>query len=131
MANGPSQPHMHGIKYNKTELPTFSGDHMQWTPFIDAFTANVHNDKTMFPHAKLTQLRSLLSGIPLQLIQFLPCNDANYPIAFNMLLEKYGDKDLVSKRYRKMIADMVPSTMKAGWKLLKSRLKGHVKLWKQ
>ncbi len=112
MSNGPSQPQMHGIKYNKTELPTFSGeDPLQWGPFKDAFMANVHNDKTMFPHAKLTQLRSLLRGIPLALIQNYPCTDANYPVALNLLLDKYGDPDVCSRRYRKVIADLQPATM--------------------
>ncbi len=112
MSNGPSQPQMHGIKYNKTELPIFSGeDPLQWGPFKDAFMANVHNDKTMFPHAKLTQLRSLLRGIPLALIQNYPCTDANYPVALNLLLDKYGDPDVCSRRYRKVIADLQPATM--------------------
>ena len=104
---------LHGIKLAKTELPKFGGDPLQWLPFHDAFVANIHNDKYMANHAKLTQLRSLLieESIPARMLETLACTDANYSIAFNQLCEKYGGSDRVSKNYRKHMEDLPPATM--------------------
>lgn len=79
----------------KIDLPTFTGDPKQWVNFSNLFTTLISNHPDLAAVEKLSYLKSSLKGDPLSMIQALPLADANFEIAWRMLVDRFQNKKLI------------------------------------
>ena len=77
-------------KLPKLELPSFSGDVLEWTSFWDQYQAVVHNNSDLPDITKYSYLLSLLKGEAKAAIQGLSLNSAHYQIACDLLQKRFG-----------------------------------------
>lgn len=85
------------------KLPTFKGNYADWLGFRDAFSSLVHNNRTISDVAKFYHLQSSLEGDAKQVIQSLEATDANYKIAWDLLVERYENKRLIIYNHVKAV----------------------------
>ena len=78
------------IALPKLQLPTFSGDSIEWRPFWSQFQAAVH--ETSIPDVqKLTHLVACLRSSALDAVRGMPIVGDNYSSAVTFLRERFGD----------------------------------------
>ena len=82
-------------KLPNINLPTFSGDLIEYEEFIDQFEAQIGSRPDLEPLTKLQYLKSLLKGRALELIKGYSSTSANYISAINTLKETYGDEERI------------------------------------
>lgn len=80
------------VKLPQIILSKFDDSIVGWSSFWDNFNGAVNNRQDLTPSQKFTYLRGQLQGDALTLIERLPVDDANYPIAVNLLKETYDNK---------------------------------------
>ncbi|XP_018564512.1 uncharacterized protein LOC108905924 [Anoplophora glabripennis] len=85
------------VKLPIIKLPTFGGVCNQWLEFRDAFTALVHDNKTISDIQKYYYMKSALEGEASHLIQSIAVSVANYKIAWDLLCERYENKTASSQ----------------------------------
>lgn len=83
---------IHDVKLPRINIPTFSGNYSEWTPFFDAFTSLVDSNITMSDVNKMHYLRNSLSGSAFRVISRMAVSDANYKIAKHMLKQRFDNK---------------------------------------
>ena len=81
-------------KLPKIELPSFSGNALEWTSFWEAFQVTI-DQGDLAEVQKFTYLRSLLSGDALHAIQGLSLTSANYLGALKILKERFGRSEKI------------------------------------
>ena len=89
----------------KLDLPKFSGDFMQWRPFIDQFMASVHS-RDIPPVHKYTYLVSSLRDEAKNAILGIPCTGQNYKVALDILKNRFGDPSLLIGLYADKIVNL-------------------------
>ncbi|XP_068208316.1 uncharacterized protein [Palaemon carinicauda] len=82
------------VRLPKLELPKFSGVLTEWQSFWDRFVALV-DDSDIPTISKFCYLQSLLEGEVRAVIQRLSQTSVNYPIACNMLKERFGKPERI------------------------------------
>ncbi|CAI6343374.1 unnamed protein product [Macrosiphum euphorbiae] len=75
--------------------PRFDGDLQNWTSFLDDFNARFHLNQGLSDVQRLQFLKSCLSGPAAEVVRTIPTTDANYRIAYNVLVERYENKSLI------------------------------------
>ena len=80
------------VKLPQIVLSKFDDTIVGWSSFWDNFSSAVDSRKDLTPSQKFTYLRGQLQGDSLTLIERLPVDDANYPIAVSLLKETYDNK---------------------------------------
>lgn len=91
------------VKLPDIPLPTFSGNFSEWLAFRDSFQAMVLSNHQLSDVSKFFYLSSSLIGEPKQLIQNLTISEANFPVAWELLVTRYGNVRLiVSDHIRKL-----------------------------
>ena len=90
------------VKLPKQPLPIFDGTFTHWGPFKDAFDYAVHTQP--YPNViKFTYLKSALNGPALKVIEGIPLTDMNYPVAYETLQERFGNKEeCIDKLYMEL-----------------------------
>ncbi|XP_058449300.1 uncharacterized protein LOC131429265 [Malaya genurostris] len=81
------------VKLPRMNIPTFSGNILDWPSFYDLFDSAVHKNQSLQNSQKLYFLKTNLSGEAGSLISHLRIEDANYAPALAKLKERY-DKPL-------------------------------------
>ncbi|XP_068245362.1 uncharacterized protein [Palaemon carinicauda] len=82
------------VRLPKLELPKFNGVLTEWQSFWDRFVALV-DDSDIPTIGKFCNLQSLLKGEARAVIQGLSQTSVNYPIAYNMLKERFGKPERI------------------------------------
>ncbi|KMQ83686.1 hypothetical protein RF55_19346, partial [Lasius niger] len=77
------------LKLPRIELPTFTGNLIDWIPYHDLFQATVHNNSTLSDAQKLQYLKSSLKGEASTLLHAIPIADSNYAKAWDLLVKRY------------------------------------------
>ncbi|XP_055308300.1 uncharacterized protein LOC129572379, partial [Sitodiplosis mosellana] len=77
------------IKLPTISIPKFDGKDLEWTTFYDTFSSLVDQNPNIPKISKMHYLRDSLKGEAFQAICKLPASEANYDIAWKMLLEQY------------------------------------------
>uniref|UniRef100_A0A6V7IKY9 CCHC-type domain-containing protein n=1 Tax=Bracon brevicornis TaxID=1563983 RepID=A0A6V7IKY9_9HYME len=95
----------------KIQLPRFSGKLEEWESFRDMFKSLVHLDQTLTPVQKLHFLMTSLEGSAKQALHGLTITDANYSVAWDLLLTRYDNPQL--RTYQHMQALVSLSSMRA------------------
>lgn len=83
------------IKLPTIIMPTFSGEYDQWLEFRDTFTSLVHNSREISNIQKYHYLKSSLKGSAELVIDSLEFSSNNYPIAWELLLNRYDNHRLL------------------------------------
>lgn len=76
----------------RISLPKFSGDFVDWETFHDHFRSVVLENEDLSDIARMHYLLSCLKGDASDLVRTLPITDANFKIAWNVLLQRHDNK---------------------------------------
>ncbi|XP_063240264.1 uncharacterized protein LOC134541050 [Bacillus rossius redtenbacheri] len=79
----------------KISLPKFDGSPQQWANFSNLFVTLVANNADISSVEKLAYLKTALNGEPLGMVQSLPISEANYEVAWKLLVGRYENKRLI------------------------------------
>ncbi len=117
------------VKLPKLELPSFSGNVVEWQSFWDQFIAVI--DESDLPDInKFTYLQSLLVDEAKAAIQGLSLTASNYKIACDILKERFGRKErIIFQHIQDLLNIAVPSeqcSVTTLWNLCDD-LKAHVR----
>lgn len=80
------------VRLPKLDLQPFSGKYIDWPPFYDAFKRFVHLDASRSRVEKFHRLKLALPDNFDSDIRDLSITEANYDIAWNLLVKRYNDK---------------------------------------
>ncbi|XP_043581667.1 uncharacterized protein LOC122567344 [Bombus pyrosoma] len=93
------------IKLPEIQLPTFDGAIENWHSFYDSFSSTIDRSDRLTPVQKFHYLRSSLTGKAARSIQSLDVTEINYPIAIDLLKDKFGCHRQVYMRHWDLIFD--------------------------
>ncbi|XP_006816676.1 uncharacterized protein LOC100368473 [Saccoglossus kowalevskii] len=93
--SNPSASTHRTVNLPKIELPTFSGNVLEWITFYDTYRSTIHDDKTLGDIQRFAYLKGVLRGEALLLISSLPLTEVNYAQALALLNERYGQKHMI------------------------------------
>lgn len=93
------------VKLPRIQVPTFSGNILEWPTFNELYRALVHNNNQISDIEKFHYLLTSLSQEPLSIVKTLPLTAANYPIAFKSLTDRYDNKRVLAFTYWQNIHD--------------------------
>ena len=112
------------VKLPTLDLPKFYGDYEDWLHFHDTFNALVHNDPSIDDVNKFYYLKSCLKGDAAKTLLSLEVTRANYAIAWDVLTERYEDKEAIINTHVKGILDL-PSVTKESHVHLRRLIDGY------
>ncbi|XP_055618443.1 uncharacterized protein LOC129763416 [Toxorhynchites rutilus septentrionalis] len=92
-----SHPHPH-VKLPMISLPKFSGNIEEWLAFRDLYVSLIHLSSDLPEIEKFHYLRSQLEGEALTLISSLAITQANYEVAWHLLVKRYSNSKLLKKK---------------------------------
>ena len=84
------------VKLPDINLPMFDGKYSEWITFRDIFTAIVIENKQLAGVAKFFYLNSSLQGEPKTCISNIPITEANFAVAWHILVERYDNTRLIA-----------------------------------
>lgn len=84
---GPTQ-----VKFNKINLPKFSGEPTEWDTFRELFESMIHDNAALPKIQKFHYLRKSLSGEALSLIDTKRITERNYDSASQYQKTRYNDE---------------------------------------
>ncbi|XP_037959094.1 uncharacterized protein LOC119688490 [Teleopsis dalmanni] len=96
------------VKYSRSrlpelQLPTFSGNIIDWPHFISMFGTIVDDSTELSNLEKLQHLRSCLKGSALDAIKSLEISDTNYAKSLHILSKRFDNKRLIFQAHIKEI----------------------------
>ncbi|XP_072392311.1 uncharacterized protein [Diabrotica undecimpunctata] len=94
------------IKLPSLNLPTFDGTFDQWLFFRDSFNSIINDNTSLSNVQKFHYLRLSLRGIAADTIKSLQVCDANYDIAWALLIERFENKQLLVNNHIKAIFNL-------------------------
>jgi hypothetical protein len=94
------------VRLPQLDLKTFNGDVSNWVAYINLFDATVHQNPTLSSVLKFQYLLSSLTDEPLSLIKSLNISAANYPIAYQLLRDRYHNARRLSTLHLNAILDL-------------------------
>ncbi|XP_055690674.1 uncharacterized protein LOC129795249 [Lutzomyia longipalpis] len=77
------------VKLPQITLPEFSGKYSEWMGFRDIFVSTVHENSNLPDAVKIQYLKSSVKGQASSLVKHLATTAENYPIAWQMLTERF------------------------------------------
>lgn len=83
------------VKLPPINLPTFDGSYDQWLFFRDTFGSLIHNNNKLTAIKKFHYLRLSLKDKAAETIAFLEISDINYTVAWNILSERFENKQIL------------------------------------
>uniref|UniRef100_A0A1Y1LJL9 Uncharacterized protein n=1 Tax=Photinus pyralis TaxID=7054 RepID=A0A1Y1LJL9_PHOPY len=87
------------FKLPARDLPSFNGNYDQWLPFYETFKTLIHNDQTITDIQKFHCLKSCLKDEAAKLVDSLATTFENYSITWDLLVERYHNKELIIKNH--------------------------------
>ncbi|XP_055543010.1 uncharacterized protein LOC129728587 [Wyeomyia smithii] len=93
------------LKLPQVNIPTFSGDYLEWQSFKDLFDSLVEQNPTLKDSQKLYFLKTNLAGEAASLISHLKIEDANYKPALEKLASRYDKpREIASKHIQRFLS---------------------------
>ncbi|XP_062540962.1 uncharacterized protein LOC134209004 [Armigeres subalbatus] len=93
------------LRLPQMNLPTFSGDYLEWQSFSDLFDSMVHQNVSLKDSQKLYFLKTNLDGEAASLISHLKIEDANYQTALEKLKSRYNKpREIANKHINRFLA---------------------------
>ena len=92
------------IRLPKLQIPTFNGDPLAYTGFMEMFDSTVGNNSSLSDVEKFSYLRSSLKGEAEKAIRGLGLTSANYSEALTILKKRFGSKyTIISSHVRELL----------------------------
>lgn len=101
------------IKLPTIELPSFSGNFVEWRAFEDTFLALIHRNESLSKIQKLCYLKSSLKGEAYGLIKTLDTIESNYDIALGLVSERYSHHRRIVYSHINSLLTLKPVTLKS------------------
>jgi hypothetical protein len=83
------------VRLPKIDIPVFDGNLKAWPNFRDVFESIIHKNVNITPIQKLIYLKGSLTGEASDIIQSLPSSGANYSTAWNSIVDRYDNIQLL------------------------------------
>lgn len=99
-------PIAQNVRLPQLDLKSFNGDVTTWVAYINLFDATVHQNHTLSSVIKFQYLLSSLTDEPLNLIKSMNISAANYPIAYELLRDRYHNPRRLSTLHLNAILDL-------------------------
>ncbi|XP_074657129.1 uncharacterized protein LOC141910297 [Tubulanus polymorphus] len=96
------------ISLPKLQLPKFSGDILEWSPFWDLFESTVDNQHSLSDVEKFGHLKCHLGGDARLVIEGLPLTSVNYVKAKQLLKDRFGVSHKISEANLNQLVDLEP-----------------------
>ncbi|XP_055613769.1 uncharacterized protein LOC129760191 [Uranotaenia lowii] len=93
-----SQSTLDHVRLPQIKLQTFNGDIEEWLSFRDLYTSLIHWKPDLPEVEKFHYLKGCLQGEPKALIDPLKITQANYQIAWDLLVKRYNNNKQLRKR---------------------------------
>lgn len=94
------------VRLPTVDLPVFSGDGENWLEWFDKFNALIHLRTTLPTIQKFEYLKLSLRGSALGLIDSLPTTEANYEVAYDMLVRRYNNPKLLIQKHTRELFEL-------------------------
>lgn len=97
-----------GIKLPTMQLPKFNGSYENWTDFYDSFDSIIVKNTNISAIQKFHYLKSCLSGSAEKIISSLQISASNFPIAWQLVCNRFSNKQLLIHNHIKSIFNLKP-----------------------
>ena len=94
------------VRLPRLDLPTFSGNALEWQPFWDGFNAAVNSNPSISDVQKLNYLRSQLRGEASLVIAGFSLTSANYSHSVVLLKDRYGQPQKLITAHMQALLDL-------------------------
>lgn len=94
------------VRLPTVDLPVFSGSGEAWLEWFDKFNGLIHQRPTMATVQKFEYLKLSLRGPALGLIDSLPTTEANYIVAYDMLIQRYNNPKILIQRHTRELFEI-------------------------
>ncbi|XP_047504423.1 uncharacterized protein LOC125049318 [Pieris napi] len=98
----------YAIKLPTIKLPTFDGNYLKWLEFRDTFESMINQNDSISEINKFHYLRSSLEGGATVVIKSIEFTSKNYSLAWNLLCERYDNKNILINNHIKALFSMDP-----------------------
>lgn len=116
------------VKLPKLDMITFSGDKLKWSEFWDSFECAIHRNKKLSEIEKFNYLNSKVSGEAKSAILRLALSKENYPIAVEILKDRFGNpQEVIDLHYSKMINLSQATSKTSSLRYLLDNIEKHIR----
>lgn len=94
-----------GARLPKIDLPTFSGDYLDWISYRDMFKSLVHQNNSLTKVQKYFYLKSSCTGTPLSMVNEYPAAETSYDLAWEALEKRFhNERKLVDQILKRLFS---------------------------
>ena len=87
-------------------MKSFDGEPKNWQFFVDSFNCAIDSNESLSGVQKLTYLKNLVTGKAASIIDGIPLSNNNYETAFNLLKDRYDNKQLQISSHMKSLLEI-------------------------
>ena len=118
----------HSSRLPKLNLPTFSGNPLNWPTFWDSFEAAVHSHTTLGGVQKFSYLKAQLTGVASRAIAGFPLSNVNYEQAIKLLKERFGQPSKIIGAHMQALLEIAsPANQLTSLQLFYDTMETHVR----
>ena len=118
----------HSSRLPKLNLPTFSGNPLNWPTFWDSFEAAVHSHTTLGGVQKFSYLKAQLTGVASRAIAGFPLSNVNYEQAIKLLKERFGQPSKIIGAHMQALLEIAsPTNQLTSLQLFYDTMETHVR----
>ena len=111
----------------KLNLPTFSGNPLNWSTSRDSFEAAVHSNTKLGGAQKFSYLKAQLAGDASRAIAGFPLYNINYEQAVKLLKERFGQPSRIISAHMQALLDIAsPTNQLTSLQLFYNTMENHV-----
>lgn len=96
------------VRLPTVDLPIFGGSGENWLEWIDKYNSLIHQRTSLPTIQKFEYLKLSLRGVALGLIDSLPTTEANYAIAYELLVQRYNNPKLLVQKHTRELFELKP-----------------------
>ena len=127
----PSEPQYgnnSAVRLPRLDLPTFSGNALEWQSFWDGFDAAVNSNPAISSVQKLNYLRSQLRGDASHVIAGFSLTNASYEHSVTLLKNRYGQPQKLITAHMQALLDLPnPSNTLSGLQSFHDAIERHMR----
>ena len=102
----------HVSRLPKLQLPTFSGNPLEWLTFWDSFNVAVNSNPNLEGIQKFNYLRAQLTGDAARVIAGFPLSNTNYIQAVDLLKTRFGEPQNIISTHMQALLNLPRPTSK-------------------
>ena len=101
-----AHPVVNRCRLPKLNLPTFSGNPLDWQTFWDCYEASVHNNTTLNGAQKFSYLKAQVTGDAARVIAGFPLTNVIYAQSVNLLKERFGQPSKIVNAHMQALLNL-------------------------